>query len=201
MSRTIAAVFIAVVLAACGSNEEIVSPIGSAGDLQVSDDWACESTGADEWTCYPAEPEPEPAPSANVVQTDTSQDGLSAGEAALMAAFMPNVQEQPASQSMPEAMETAEPDAEQMSESWVLQLGAFRQLEAAERALAEMGMDGLRIAETERDGERWHVILMGQYPHQGAANEAAKILVDATPDKHVWVRQLSDVEKSTAPAQ
>ena len=158
-------------------NAEAVAPVGGADDISVSEDWDCTKTDAENWTCRaPVAEDPavvaargaEPAP-VQQPEPDPELQKIAAAELALAAA---------------------------LDKTWALQVGAFKDAEAAEQAVADSGMETILIVPTERDGEAWFVLLLGTYERKVDAREAGQAYMGAFPEGKTWVRKSEEIKQT-----
>jgi len=80
--------------------------------------------------------------------------------------------------------------------AYVLQVGAFRLREYAEKAAKEIGLEELRIMTVRRGDQDWYVLVLGAFESRVDAREAGEAYLDAHPDGAIWVRAAADLNES-----
>lgn len=123
----------------------------------------------------PAAPEPAPAPVATPVAVV---------EPAPTPATEPDPEPEPIPAPEPESAGTP------LTGDWVVQVGAFGTMEAAERGAELTGRDGVVIMPIRQDGKDWYVVLLGSYDSRSEADDTGRGYMNETGDSY-WVRQSS----------
>jgi septal ring-binding cell division protein DamX len=77
---------------------------------------------------------------------------------------------------------------------YVLQVGAFRDVTAAQRGAREIELAPLRIIATRRNAQNWYVLVLGAYEELVDAREAGAAYRSAYPRGGVWIRTAADLE-------
>ena len=182
-------VFGGLLLAACSNQQPAAPEPSEQPRVEVSRDWDCEKNNSGMWACHPAatRADPpatveEPAPTAEAAPEPPLQDQPAAAPVAV-------IERAAASEPSPAA-------AADSSESYVLQVGAFRTRELAETAASQITLEELRIIPTRRDGEDWYVLVLGAYHSSFEAREAGQAYMDAFPTGTIWVREAADLKQS-----
>jgi DamX protein len=150
-------------------------------------------------TAAPPTPVPEPEPAAPAtIEPEPEFAALVDDEPEAVAAAI----EEP-----PEATTIAARSEEQASESlpemsvedWVVQIGAYPKFDSARNQVAAIGIDGLSIVPTVRDGQPWYLILLGVYPSRGEAELAGEAYVESRRRASYWVRSVKSVQRLAQP--
>ena len=168
-------------------------------------DWQCEKRGG-LWDCRPpvpvVAPVATPAPSA-VVEPAVPLDAPAAApplpaEPDAPVAALPALQ---AARSTPtEPIGTASTQGQNhavtnptLGEAWVVQIGAFREQEAAQAAAQALKDGGATILPIEREGEAWYVLLLGAYAAKSDAQRAGDAYAKSGGD--YWIRSARSLQK------
>ena len=80
--------------------------------------------------------------------------------------------------------------------AYVLQVGAFREMDTARKAAAGINMEELRIIPTRRDDANWYVLVLGAYHSRLEARAAGEAYLQAYPRGSIWVRSATDLTQS-----
>jgi septal ring-binding cell division protein DamX len=78
---------------------------------------------------------------------------------------------------------------------FVVQVGAFRNKERAQRAVRELDDAGVVVMPTVTDGEVWYVLLLGGFPGWEEAAAAGAAYQAAHPEGSFWVRNAGDLRR------
>jgi septal ring-binding cell division protein DamX len=94
------------------------------------------------------------------------------------------------------ASDPPQPAAIDAGKNYVLQVGAFRELALAQRAVDAIGLAQLRIVATSRNEQGWYVLVLGAYAEREDALAAGRAYLNAYPGGVTWVRAAADLKKS-----
>jgi septal ring-binding cell division protein DamX len=191
-----------IMLNACGGQPALSVAEVESSTAVVSSSWDCEKDGKSLWSCVP------PAQSLNAA-SGKSDEALMLAErespsrdwAAATPAPEPASAPQPvpAPEPVPTAVSATAPAAVGKTASdgaYVLQVGAFQQMETARKAATGINLEELRIITTRRGDETWYVLVLGAYHSRLEAREAGEAYLQAYPRGSIWVRSASDLTQS-----
>ena len=78
-------------------------------------------------------------------------------------------------------------------DAWVLQVGAFRDRDRARVATEMIADDNLIVVPIRKDGQDWHILLLGAFPSYALAQRAGDIYLLDHPGGSIWVRSAAGV--------
>ncbi len=149
-------------------------------------DWQCEEE-AGMWQCRARPVEaipPPPAPAQEPVPPPVAEPEAET-----------ETEPEPAESADPPAVvlpvePSPPPQPVAVDDPYIVQVGAYRKRETAERAADALALPGLSIVPTRRDDEDWFVLLLGAYPSWEDADRAGRDFGGS-----FWVRRSSDLRQ------
>lgn len=219
MLRLLTIIFIATLLG-CGRDgvfQRGAQPVQPDGDwfcemAENTEDWACVQDPELARTPQPSRlPQPKAPPPAAEPVADSATDEPGIGESALLLAVAPAeemlseappppspelIEETPAYISL--AYHPAEPTAlvNLPGDYYAVQLIAMTSQERLEAYIQEHQLQGMSAARVERDGELYHVLILGIYETRQLAEQASENMPAPLNAGEPWIRELRVLQEA-----
>jgi septal ring-binding cell division protein DamX len=158
----------------------------------------------------PTEPEPVPDPEPDIerkaepgaesnAESNADPEADTAGQPGDEGQAEPEPRLEPTPAPADSPADAGAEAAELLGENtYIVQIGAYRNREAAYSEARRLAYSGMVVVNTHSDGKDWFVLLLGTYPSWTEAREAG-LDYEATEGGSYWVRTARDLQQVLKP--